>query len=64
MDSEKKVYESLHEPQPETIDPDYENLPPEIEDEMRKIMAADTRMTRAEAYKKATMEAGEGNKES
>jgi hypothetical protein len=63
MDSEiKPMIDFNNEPEP--IDPEvYKNLPPEVEDKMRELMARDTNMSKADAYKIVKGKAEEGDKE-
>ena len=52
MNSGNESSKSMYETAPEPISEDaYEKLTPEQDEKMRELMARDTKMTKAEAYK-------------
>lgn len=57
MEGEDKVYNSLHEPQPEPINPEiYKSLTPEQKGKISELMARDAKISRGEALKQVLAE--------
>lgn len=61
MNERKSPADFNNEPEPANID--YENLSPELDEKMRELMAKDTTLSRADAYKMAMGSVEEEGKE-